>query len=60
MSYVIDIFSLDTNKIIFDVNADSWLSHVGEHYNPPTPVTITPRKLTVVHTGVLPLHYARF
>lgn len=38
MSYVIDIFSLDTNEIIFDVNADSWLSHVGEHNNPPTPL----------------------
>jgi hypothetical protein len=41
MSYVIDIFSLDANEIIFDVNADSWLLHVGEHYNPPTPITIT-------------------
>ena len=41
MSYVIDIFSLDANEIIFSVNADSWLLHVGEQYNPPTPITIT-------------------
>ena len=67
MSYVTDVFSLDADETVFNMNNNSWLTHVDTNntvsapfHEPSTSSNNELTEITIIRIGVLALHYVEF